>query len=444
MGSNYENICVRVDSERSKGSGVIIRTETKYYVITAFHCIGNLKKMELDKNIYIWGNKEKKKVELEFIRDGIKYTSHKCKDLAVIELTGKVIVEGNRKNIEEIFTNKMILVDTNENEDVEALLIGFPSSKRLPENISLERDEIKLKNYRFDNEIGVFNRTNSQLEGYHLIGDKLRAYSGAGIFLGTKNAILLVGVFVEYDSDYSLGKAISPLELLEFFNYFNLEKPITTNSFIRKKIENELDNILEEEKENRSLCLEFKKKILLEINKIEKIINELSKSEFNYPLDEYIKFFIEKLFLLSYFEKKYELDEDLLSIKINNIFAKIFKGQSKKYSEIKAEFFHFISDSEIKINKGDNIYIPDIHEVDGGDFNCGKNCRYVKNMRDSVSNFLLKTKILPNFFEKDKKEEEFDFMSKQKNEKKIVIKCGGCISIDKKEILGKIGDKLWS
>lgn len=440
MEDKYENICIRVDSDPKIGSGFILKSESNYYVITAFHCIGNNENKLLCEDIKLWGDYEENRIDFLFDKEKIYFFDDEV-DLAIIQLTGKIIIDKSITEIRDISELKIspIIININKGKELNSFLVGYPEDKRLPENITLERSKIKIIDYKFDNKLGVFNKTDCFYEGGETLDEKLTGYSGSGVFYEDKDYLFLNGVFTSYKENESLGKVISPIKLIELFKYCNLENPITTDSFIKIKLKEKVDKLIKKQIRSdctlHNLCEEFKKKIDIEIDEIEKTIISLSKNKYNNPTEKYIELFVEKLYLLTYFSKQYKLDSNISAIKINGLLAKIFISKYEDFDEMKSEFIRFINDPDIKINKMDNIYIKDIHNIDGGDFECDS-CRYKSRP--------LYSRILPVFNKTKEKNQKFNIMGKDTNEKKIIVRCADCISIHKKEKLNEIGDELWS
>ncbi|MGL5614167.1 hypothetical protein [Cetobacterium sp.] len=440
MKERYKNICIRVDSELKIGSGFILKSSNNYYAITALHCITDKQNL-LAKEINIWSNYGDKRIEFLFDKEKQIFFDEEI-DLAIIKLIGECTIDKVKTKKMDELEAVYPIIDTSEEEEKNTDLVGYPASNRMSEHISLERSKIEIKDYKFNKEIGVFNKTNCPYEGEESLDEKLMGYSGSGIFYEHNNSLFLAGIFFKYSKNKSLGKAISPIKLIELFKKYELELPNIKDSYIKIKVKEAVDKLIEKQlSKDMSLltqCQEFKRKIDLEIEEIEKVIISLNKEKYNYPLKKYIKLFIEKLYLLSYFNRDFEINSNLSAIKIQNLSAKLFISQYDDFDEMKSEFIRFINDSEIKINKMDNIYIKDIHNIDGGDFDC-TSCRYSeKNCRDKFFN-----KILPEFNRGKEKNEKFNIMGMDRNEKNIKVKCADCISVNKKDKLKEIGDKLW-
>lgn len=444
MGDKYKNICVRVDSDLKIGSGFLLKSSNNYYIITSLHCISNGEKNILCEKIKLWSDYQENRVDFLFEKDKAIFFNEGT-DLAIIELMGKFIINGDNTNIKDISELKINfpIINANKDNELDSILIGYPKSKRMTQNITLERSKIEIRDYKFDNQLGVFHKTDCFYEGGEVLDEKLVGYSGSGIFYESKGTIFLNGIFFKYIEKDSLGEAISPIKLIEVFSNHGLELPSTTDNFIKIKLKEASEKLIKKQlASDYSLyerCKEFEKNFDLEIDEIEKIIINLNKNKYNYPIENYIKLFVEKLYLLNYFSKKFNLDSNMSSIKIESLLAKIFISQYDDFDEMRSEFIRFINDDDIKINKMDNIYIKDIHNIDGGDFEC-ITCRYLeKGIVSRVYN-----KILSTFNIGKEKNERFNIMGNDRNEKKITVRCADCISVHKKKKLSEIGEKLWS
>lgn len=449
--SKYDTICVKINSKENTGSGFLIKSPNNYYAITSFHCIGDEKKMELNSDIKIQGNKENEVIEFYFEQSNIKFFPHVDEelniDLAIIPLLEKVKIIGevNREENIEKYVSKKLVIDTSINSETNPNLIGFPINKRDEKNPSLEREYIKIEGYKFNKDIGTFTKSNIYHDGGQSFDERLDGFSGSGIFLETESLILLQGIFNTHNKRKSLGNAISPMKLRELFKISDLEVPPTLDSFFQLKLEEILTNLIEEErKEDPSLFSmfeEFKEKIILERYNIEKIIKGLSIESFHNQKEKYLELFIEKLYLLEYFKKTYSLNKNTLSIDLEKMSAKLFKSNYDKYPKIKAEFIRYIYDSRIKINQGDNIYVKDIADYDEGDFNC-ENCCYLMEKDEQFIEKDINTKILNNYVSTSKESNSFNIIE-GKNRKELIIRCADCISTGKKKKLEKREGKLW-
>lgn len=449
MSDKYNSICVRVVSDKELGSGFLIKSLNHYYVITAFHCIGDKYKMELYDDIQVWCNQGSEKVTFYFDRNDIKFFPHidetKNIDLAIIQLSGKVMLCGKEKKIESIddYNNNSLVIDTNLNKEIDIKLVGFPKSNKREGHLTLERATEEIKKYCFDKEIGSFYKSDYNFKGDQTFGEYLKGYSGSGMFLEIENTILLVGIFIKYKSGENLGTAISPIKLIELFKLKGLELPITTDSYIQIKLEEIVNTIIEEELvENPSLklkCNKFKEKIYNNKEKIEKIAKGLSKKNYNKPIEKYIKSIIEKLFLLEHFGIEYNLDGKKLSINLNEISLKIFQCEETRYKIIKSIFTRFRIEEWEKISEKERIYIKGISNKDNSDFKCGS-CPYESEKKSLVS--LIKNKILPNI-SRNSSEKGFDIIEGD-NKKQLEIRCGDCLDLDKRDELKGRKSRLWS
>lgn len=453
MNERYHNICVRVDSDKTLGSGFLIKSPENYYIITAFHCVGNKENMKLFDNIYVWSNKDKEKVSFIFRKDKIKFfpnsTDDKVNiDLAIIPIDKKVKVNGREENIEDInnYGGNSLIIEQNLNSRTSLKLVGFPEYMRDKDNIDLELEALEVKNYRTNSEVGKFSETDFKHSGGQTLDEKLDGFSGAGIFGEVGNLFILKGIFVKYKDDKDLGGAISSTKLLELFKYSQLELPYNEDGYLLEMMNNTLKAILQqlEKKDPTSEIEEIEKEIKGSLKKISLMIKSLTEEERFINRDEYVKIVLEHLCLLQYFENQFKIKEDRISIEINDSFlSKVFKSRYKDdLTLIKVELNKFINEKKFKIEDLEHIYVEGIYNLDSSPFQCEK-CPYYSNVpeaiRDKVEKGMLPEDILDDFMNSDNSSD----LLEGRKPKNIRIKCAECISIGKLDRLDDRKEKLW-
>lgn len=460
MYDKYNNICVRVDSLKkigdsikNIGSGFLIKNpKNDYYIITAFHCIGNEKKMELFDNIQVWSNQAKDKIEFIFRKEKIKFFPNSIDgteniDLAIIPIDREIMINGKNENIEDIndYGANILIIDRSLKQKSNLKLVGFPEHRRYS-RIDLQIEDLDIKNYRMNDEVGEFTKTNFNNVGGQTLDDKLDGFSGSGIFYESDSFLILEGIFVRYKDEKDLGGAISSTKLIELFNLHGIELPYNEDGYFLKKMNDTLNNMLQQlkAKDPTSEIEKIENEIKTNFKKIIFMINSLTKEDGFIKPDEYIEVVLEHLCLLQHFENEFEIKEDRISIEINGSFlSKVFKSKYKDdYPLIKVEFNKFINEKKFKIENLDHIYIEGVNNLDSSPFQCD-DCPYHNNIpegiRDKVEKGILSEDILVDFMNSDNSSE----LLEGRKVKDIRIKCAECISIGKLDRLEDRKEKLW-
>lgn len=431
MKNEYNYICLRVDStddKKNSGSGILLHSENNYYVVTAFHCIGDKETQSLYKDIEVWTNINEEKIRFSFVESNIKYfAKDRDVDLAIIVLNQEVEVDGFKKNINELedFKNKLIIA-TNINDSQELKLIGFPEKKRDSGKISLEMDSISTRDYSFTEGTIRIKNIDYNYDGDLTLDDAIGGYSGSGMFAEINDSILLTGIFTEYKSEKGYGDQINVKTLIELLKNFNLKIPLTMNGEFSYNLEKKIEELSKDLTENYKELLGLNKSFqdLISFFKNEKNINQLERYLIKEGRKEIIEDELERtlifLSILKMLNLNFEVNNHYIkSDEKNNI---IFKSKNDKYyraiiSEL-YEYLNSIENRELKCKE--IVYIADIVGIEGSHFNCCK-CDDMRPMEG--------TNKLYNFFRKRKKlipEKSENFLTLEIQNKNTVFKCGEC------------------
>lgn len=453
MDDKYNDICVRVDSGERIGSGFLIKSPNNYYIITAFHCIGNKESMELFDNIQVWSNQAKEKIEFIFRKEEIKFFPNSTDDaenidLAIIPIDMDVKIEGSDEKIEDIngYGESYLVIDNNLKKKDSLKLVGFPEYTRGKYDIDLEMEDLEIKNYRKNREVGKFSETNFSYSGSQSLDDKLNGFSGSGIFYESDNLLILEGIFVKYKEENDLGGSISSTKLIELFEFSKLELPYNEDSYLLEKMTKTLEITLQQlkGKDPTSQIEEIEIKIKENFKKISLVIKCLTEEGGFINREEYIEIVLEHLCLLQYFDNEFKIKEDRISIEINESFlSKIFKSRYKDdFPLIKVELNKFINEKKFKVEELEHIYIRGIENLDGSPFQCDR-CPYYtdipKSIRDKIEQGMYSKDILIDFMNSDNSSDLLIGMK----QKKVRIKCAECISIGKLDRLKNRKEELW-
>lgn len=426
MDEKYKGLTLRVDKDDSKvGSGAILKSKNNYYVVTAFHCIGDYENATLSENIEVWDNIEEDKVL--FVINEIYYFTEEnttLTDLAIIKLENTVTFKNQEHEISNLFQykNNNLILQTKARRVDFLEMVGYPKFKRDNTTLSLEMDSFELINFSSNknkfkiSDIKSYSgRTNSRLDGY----------SGSGCFEEKGDLIILDGIFTEYDNTKKIGEGISSLKIIELFERCDLEKPTLLAGYIESKIREKLEIICEKELEDRSLqevIDNFRSFIETSINELDKFISDINLEDYGIDLDEYIEYTLVTLYLLEHYKIRKSIDNNTKSLIINKFSSKPFikkETESRKKFEGKLERFKV---NEITTEK-ERVYIKGFQ---GEEFDC-TNCKY-----ESKKGIL--SKIIPQ------KEGGLFWKKKEEN---IKMYCGDCIKLNAKSKLNTRVEKLW-
>lgn len=418
MNNIYSAVCVRVDSDESKGSGFIIKNSHSYYVVTAFHCIGNEKTTEINKNnIKIWTNEGKDIIDFDIL--SYYYFPDNSQgeniDLALVKID---IKNFSKKNMVEnlIVSNTLI-------KDKDHILAGFPSCRRsLDINFHIEHN-LTFSNLQTDDITMITaTPTNFAYAGDVTLDKRTNAYSGSGLFLTLENKTFVSGVFFEYDKSNSVLKSVNSKQILRLFTENNLDLPLNTDSDFYNDVMNIIkdltDDLIVVDPSLQIDCGKFKSKFDDNYFDFEELYNEYVLNQDIISKDKYLNKVIEFSLIVYIFTKEMCFDVYTLSIIISENYNKLFNSKKRYIQQIRADLNKYIYNPKFKVQDKDCIFVYDISNKDDSPFFCSK-CTF--------SNVELNDDILNNCISGGNY--SGTLLEPVIRPKKITISCGDCLDL---------------
>lgn len=428
----YRKICVRVNN----GSGFIISSESKksYYIITARHCItGKDNELNVD-NIDIWTNKLEEKVYFSVLD---KFYDTEGEDIAIIEISDTIkFADGSTKCIREMdfLYETLVLNEENDCCNFRLLMYGFSEeSRKLSIDLQLKSIEITVRANK--NEL-VFDDTSLKYKGNENESSQLNGFSGSGIFLENQKYLSIMGIFYKYSGES--GQGYTANKILEMFNHYKLERPLTSSALflyeLNKIIDDQILWIQKNDPNNTKLIRifnQFKKLTPIESNNLKTIYKSFNLNEREVLNKELLKSILIFLSLIKNVDRNFILDVENFGIKINKTLNFLFKTENIEYTAemIKSELLELLDTKKMKISNEGILYTYHMSNTQDTPFKC--NCS--EEGSTTYLNELVKNiPILSSFFSK-KSYNNNDFFTLP-NYENVKIKCADCFSMKNKVV----------